>query len=200
MQWRKNIYINLLGHKKNHNSHHNWHQNSWRTRSVSPNWRGSSSWKAVFHIPGSDESPKLRQSELNERSTKKNAMCDVFLSRHDWLKPPSNYILEVVDGSEPFPALKSSLPWIVDIPRQSLGTCLIRLSFSSSTHPMSIMVLEGPKFHPHTTFRPRLAWPRHRPVVALNRTVRWTADEHNRLPSPYPWNKMTQTQSLAKIH
>ena len=37
-------------------------------------------------------------------------------------------------------------------PGQSLDTCLIRLSFSSSTHPMSIMVLEGPKFHPHTTF------------------------------------------------
>lgn len=103
----KEKYLHKSTGTKKHHSHHNWYQNSWRTRSVSPNWRGSSFTKAVKHSWIWRVPPKLRGCPSWIKGQQKNTMCDVFLSRHDCFKPPSNYILEVVDGSEPFPALKS---------------------------------------------------------------------------------------------
>lgn len=95
-------------------------------------------------------SPKTQATPVESKVNKKNTMCDVFLSRHDCLKPPSNYILEVVDGV-------AMDRW--HIPRQSLGICLIRLFFfvihsSNVYHGFG----RAQKFHPHTTwnvtFRP----------------------------------------------
>lgn len=106
LQWRKNIYINLLGQKniilittdiKTVEGPGRSHQ----TEGGHPSRRQS-------NIPGSDEFPQNSGvAPVESKVNKKNTMCDVFLSRHDCFKPPSNYILEVVDGSEPFPALKS---------------------------------------------------------------------------------------------
>lgn len=127
-------------------------------------------------------------------------MCHVFLICHDYLKPPK--LPEVSWMEEPFPSIEEYLAmdrwhWWFEYPDNPgvyvWSDRLFRLPLIHVYHGFG-----GHELSPPSTPATFETWPRHRPVVALNRIVRWTADEHNRLPSIYPWNKMTQ--SLAKIH